>query len=192
VVVSLLRVLTKATLPDTPAGLRRSADLYFLIAALVCGACTAVYGAVLPRLPSLRQYRRAALEAALRDDACGGGGAAKAGWEAQEAGATEAEWLRGGGGPESPWPPLELSSEDPQRSQGGHGLGSCDAADGAGQQAERGLLHELHAAVRSDGSPPPPSPGCGRGEAGLGAERSTWAALPVVWPLAAALVLIYG
>lgn len=50
VAVSLLRVLTKAVLPDTPAGLRASADLYFFIAAAWCAGCLVVYAAVLPRL----------------------------------------------------------------------------------------------------------------------------------------------
>lgn len=42
VVVSLLRVCTKATLPDTEQGLRQSANLYFTITALVCAACVVV------------------------------------------------------------------------------------------------------------------------------------------------------
>lgn len=65
--VSLLRIVTKATLPDTEAGLRRSAALYFATAALVCAACTAVYSWVLPHLPEAQQYRRAALGAAAHE-----------------------------------------------------------------------------------------------------------------------------
>lgn len=42
VVVSVLRVITKAILPDTEQGLRQSANLYFSLAALVCAACTVV------------------------------------------------------------------------------------------------------------------------------------------------------
>ncbi|KAL4434383.1 hypothetical protein ABPG75_000824 [Micractinium tetrahymenae] len=68
VVVSVLRVVTKATLPDTEQGLRQSANLYFAIAALVCAACTVVYSYVLPRLPAVQQYKHAALEAALHGD----------------------------------------------------------------------------------------------------------------------------
>ncbi|KAL4428588.1 hypothetical protein ABPG77_008900 [Micractinium sp. CCAP 211/92] len=67
VVVSVLRVVTKATLPDTEHGLRQSANLYFTITALVCAACVVVHSHVLPRLPAVKQYRHAALEAALRE-----------------------------------------------------------------------------------------------------------------------------
>ncbi len=77
VAVSLLRVLTKATLPDTEAGLRHSANLYFLLTALVCASCTAVYSCVLPRLSE--KLRQAALQAAIEDD--GSGGNEPAGWK---------------------------------------------------------------------------------------------------------------
>lgn len=65
IAVSLLRLATKATLPDTPAGLRRSAQLYFSIAALACAACLLLYSLVLPRLGAVRRRRGAALAAAM-------------------------------------------------------------------------------------------------------------------------------
>lgn len=77
VAVSLLRVLTKATLPGTEEGLRRSTNIYFSVAALVCAGSTALYGLVLPRLPAAQRYRRAALDAALHlsdGEGEGGGG----------------------------------------------------------------------------------------------------------------------
>jgi solute carrier family 29 (equilibrative nucleoside transporter), member 1/2/3 len=48
--VSFLRIVTKALLPATPAGLRTSADLYFLLAAGTCGCCVYIHSIVLPRL----------------------------------------------------------------------------------------------------------------------------------------------
>ncbi|PSC75565.1 Equilibrative nucleoside transporter 4 [Micractinium conductrix] len=68
VAISLLRVVTKAMLPGTEAGLRASANIYFSITALLCGGATLLYAQVLPRLPSVQRYRRQALEAALRGD----------------------------------------------------------------------------------------------------------------------------
>ena len=50
VVVSFLRISTKAILPDTPQGLRASANLYFFLAALTCAGCVVVYCFVLPKL----------------------------------------------------------------------------------------------------------------------------------------------
>jgi hypothetical protein len=65
VAVSLTRVITKAAMPDTPAGLRASALLYFVLAACTCAACAVLYALVLPRLPAIRAWKRAALEKAL-------------------------------------------------------------------------------------------------------------------------------
>jgi equilibrative nucleoside transporter 1/2/3 len=65
IAVSLLRLGTKATLPDSPDGLRRSANLYFCISAAACLGCVLLYSWVLPRLPGVRRRREAALAAAL-------------------------------------------------------------------------------------------------------------------------------
>jgi len=62
--VSLLRLGTKATLPDSPEGLRRSANLYFCISALACLGCALLYSLV-PRLASVQRKREAALAAAM-------------------------------------------------------------------------------------------------------------------------------
>lgn len=43
VVVSMLRLATKAILPQTMVGLRLSADIYFLLAAIVCGSCVVIH-----------------------------------------------------------------------------------------------------------------------------------------------------
>jgi hypothetical protein len=80
VAVALLRLATKATLPDTPEGLRRGATLYFLLAAAVCAAAAGVHALVLPRLAAVRYYKAAAAEAAA---AGGGEAAAEAGLDGQ-------------------------------------------------------------------------------------------------------------
>lgn len=64
IAVSLLRLATKATLPDSPEGLRRSANLYFCISALACLGCVLLYSLVLPRLGSVQRRREAAVAAA--------------------------------------------------------------------------------------------------------------------------------
>lgn len=50
VMVSALRILTKAALPATAQGLQISANLYFLVAAAACACCIAIYATLLPRL----------------------------------------------------------------------------------------------------------------------------------------------
>lgn len=52
VVVSLLRIITKAVFSDTINGLRISANIYFVSAAIVCGICLIIYSKILP--PILR------------------------------------------------------------------------------------------------------------------------------------------
>lgn len=67
--ISLLRIATKASLPPTREGLRRSTAMYFGISAAVSLACFGVYSAVLPRLGVVTYWRR------RRASAAGGGGA---------------------------------------------------------------------------------------------------------------------
>ena len=50
VVVSFLRILTKALLTETPDGLRISADIYFIVAAAFCALCAFFYASTLPTL----------------------------------------------------------------------------------------------------------------------------------------------
>lgn len=111
VAVSLLRVLTKATLADTEAGLRHSANVYFILTALVCASCTAVYSFVLPRLSE--RLKQAALAAALEYDGSGGG-SGPAGWKLLDGqqrsnfGETQQQQQRSG----RPSLDVELSFED--------------------------------------------------------------------------------
>lgn len=56
-VVSLLRIATKAALPMTASGLRSSAFLYFGIASVTVALCIAIDGAVIPRLPIVKHYK---------------------------------------------------------------------------------------------------------------------------------------
>lgn len=65
--VSVLRILTKATLPATPEGMHLSAELYFAAAAAVCLSCAALYGCALPRLAAVREARAEALDSALEE-----------------------------------------------------------------------------------------------------------------------------
>eukprot|EP00897_Mesotaenium_endlicherianum_P001435 jgi/Mesen1/1319/ME000013S00810 len=55
--VCVLRILTKAALPPTLAGLRASANLYFLFAALFVAACIAAFEHF-KRLPVIHHYRK--------------------------------------------------------------------------------------------------------------------------------------
>ncbi|DBB06968.1 TPA: hypothetical protein ACH3X3_009618 [Trebouxia sp. C0006] len=58
VAVSLLRVITKAALPDTAEGLRKSAGVYFAASAFVCAVCFLLYACVLPKLPFVQYHRK--------------------------------------------------------------------------------------------------------------------------------------
>lgn len=52
--------MTKAALPATRAGLRRSTAVYFAMSGALCLACWGIYYAVLPRLGIVRYYKRLA------------------------------------------------------------------------------------------------------------------------------------
>jgi hypothetical protein len=218
VVVSLLRIITKATLPDTEAGLRRSATIYFCIGAAVCAACTVVYAQVLPRMPSMRQHRQAALEAALRDASsvvCAEDGGT-AGWKLAAASLEQHGELS-----PPPLPPqqqrqqpdLELSFEDRsavalQDSQQLYPGGSSPCRDSdvlsALQSPGQALLHDQRGFSSSTGGGlTGGSPrrrhqlgslggAVGGSDVACSASRpETWTVLPQIWQLAAALVLIY-
>lgn len=64
--MSALRLATKALLPASAAGLRRSAGLFFTISAAFCCGCVLLYSLVLPRLPAVRRRREEMLQAALQ------------------------------------------------------------------------------------------------------------------------------
>lgn len=85
-VVSLLRIATKAALPMTAPGLRSSAFLYFGIASATVALCIAIDGAVIPRLPVVKHFK--------------GGGSALAANPARESG------KKGAAAPLSSAPPI--------------------------------------------------------------------------------------
>lgn len=58
VAVSLLRVVTKASLPNTVEGLRSSAGVYFATSAFVCAICFLLYACILPRLAFVQFHRK--------------------------------------------------------------------------------------------------------------------------------------
>lgn len=202
-VTSLLRCLTKATLPDTEAGLRRSANLYFVIAALVCAACTAIYGWVLPRQPAMQRYRQAALDAALHgggsgEDGADGGEAAPA-WklleqqeQAHGRGSLDVE-LTHGGGPD--WQAtLEQQLQQPDR------LGEDGRQEAADEELLNGGQGEppsssdawLHDRGRMrSGSGAGSAQPLAAGEGGGGSAGAAIAVLRCIWRLALSNVLIY-
>lgn len=53
-VVSLLRIVFKLSLPETPAGLRISSDVYFLAGSFVCALCIPLH-AMIPRFHDLKK-----------------------------------------------------------------------------------------------------------------------------------------
>ncbi|CAI9100804.1 OLC1v1037980C1 [Oldenlandia corymbosa var. corymbosa] len=55
VLVSMLRILTKASLPQTPVGLRASAHLYFIVSTILLILCL-VCSNLLYRMPVMQQY----------------------------------------------------------------------------------------------------------------------------------------
>ncbi len=55
--VSLLRIATKAALPGDRAGLGRSTTLYFAAAAALCALCYVLCWRVVPALPLVRVHR---------------------------------------------------------------------------------------------------------------------------------------
>eukprot|EP00879_Flechtneria_rotunda_P020907 GHRR01022014.1.p1 GENE.GHRR01022014.1~~GHRR01022014.1.p1 ORF type:complete len:361 (+),score=107.86 GHRR01022014.1:100-1182(+) len=58
VVICLLRILTKAALPPTRAGLRVSTAIYFALSGAVSLACFCTYHTILPRLGVVQHYRQ--------------------------------------------------------------------------------------------------------------------------------------
>lgn len=58
VIICFLRIITKAALPATRAGLRSSTALYFALSGLLSLSCFVVYHSVLPRLGIVQYYRQ--------------------------------------------------------------------------------------------------------------------------------------
>lgn len=62
VLVSVLRIITKAVYPQDAHGLRQSANLYFSVGIVVMVICVALYN-VAPRLPVIKYYRELKIRA---------------------------------------------------------------------------------------------------------------------------------
>lgn len=62
VLVSFLRILTKAVYPQDAHGLRKSANLYFAVSIVVMVICIVFYN-VAPRLPVMKYYRELKIQA---------------------------------------------------------------------------------------------------------------------------------
>ncbi|EXB82611.1 Equilibrative nucleoside transporter 4 [Morus notabilis] len=62
VLVSFLRILTKAVYPQDAYGLRKSANLYFAVSIVVMVICVVFYN-LAPRLPVMKYYRELKVEA---------------------------------------------------------------------------------------------------------------------------------
>lgn len=60
--MSVLRVLTKAVYPQDPAGLRKSAILYFIVSIVVMAICIVCYN-VADKLPVVQHYKNIKLQA---------------------------------------------------------------------------------------------------------------------------------
>eukprot|EP00877_Chromochloris_zofingiensis_P005576 jgi/Chrzof1/15019/Cz09g24060.t1 len=65
VIISLLRIITKASVASTPSGLRQSTAIFFVLAAALSLLCFIVYAVVVPRLAFVKQWRR---QQHLQDD----------------------------------------------------------------------------------------------------------------------------
>ena len=63
VLVSFLRIITKAVYTQDKNGLRKSANLYFAVGNVVMGICFVFYN-VAHRLPIIRYYRELKIQAA--------------------------------------------------------------------------------------------------------------------------------
>lgn len=62
VLVSVLRIITKAIYPQDAEGLRKSANLYFIVGIVVMVVCLVLYN-VAPRLPVIKYYRELKIQA---------------------------------------------------------------------------------------------------------------------------------
>jgi hypothetical protein len=68
VIICCLRVITKAALPPTRAGLRSSTALYFALSGLLSLACFVVYYTVLPKLGIVQYYKQKKAEGECRGE----------------------------------------------------------------------------------------------------------------------------
>ncbi|KIZ05098.1 nucleoside transporter, putative [Monoraphidium neglectum] len=161
--ISLLRIATKASLPATREGLRKSIALYFGLSAALSLACFGVYSAVLPRLGVVAHWRR------RRTSAAAGGGS---GHSTPRRGS-----LDGGSGGFA----RRVSSLS-DGAQGGRGVGGAPPLSD-----EEPLIHENHEAGAHE-SATEHQQGHGKRSAAAPGWREC---LMSVWRLALAIALIY-
>jgi hypothetical protein len=190
VLMSCLRMLTKAALPPTRSGLRKSTIIYFTVTAAISLACFFVYSAVLPRLAVVALWRKRRAAAAAgggldggerRLSLEGGGGASGSGGRAHHDQADVVSrrlglWLLVR--PADPWRFLRprllrlISAPNPQEPlMTGEAHGSSSA--------------EAHAGGAS-------APTAGPGDAAAAAAPEWRTALSSVWRLAVAITGVYG
>jgi len=142
--VCLMRMATKAALPATPEGLRRSVGVYFGLAALISASCLGAHALALPRLPVVRWHRAEAAAARRRrrrrTPAAQGGGTLGGGGPAAA--------THGGGKPTAEGAAAEAEIELSPKSRAG----------GSGSNGGGGRRVSVNGGDLNGGSPAPPPP----------------------------------
>ena len=72
--ISVLRIITKAALPDTRTGQRTATTAFFAVAGVVCGVAAAAYGLALPRARAARALAARHVEVRQSVNLASGGG----------------------------------------------------------------------------------------------------------------------
>jgi hypothetical protein len=57
VIIGIICIVTKGSLPQTAAGLRTSTQLYFAASACITAECLVLYEQLMPRLDVIQHYR---------------------------------------------------------------------------------------------------------------------------------------
>jgi hypothetical protein len=57
VIIGIIRIVTKGSLPQTASGLRTSTQIYFAASACITAACVGLYELLMPRLDVTQHYR---------------------------------------------------------------------------------------------------------------------------------------
>jgi hypothetical protein len=57
VIIGIIRIVTKGSLPQTAAGLRTSTQIYFAASASITAVCLVLYELLMPRLDVIQHYR---------------------------------------------------------------------------------------------------------------------------------------
>jgi equilibrative nucleoside transporter 1/2/3 len=58
VIIGILRIVTKGSLPNTAEGLRASTQLYFAASACITAVCLVLHELLMPRLDVIQTYRK--------------------------------------------------------------------------------------------------------------------------------------